>query len=87
MCLLSLSLHEGKSYIIDGHLFIFFFTDISVLPACRTVLKHSKHTVGMFWMNRWMNEYMLLCASTKPSNEEKLDPILNKQIVLWEGLG
>ena len=69
------------------YIYFFFFTDISVLPACRTVLKHSKHTVGMFWMNRWMNEYMLLCASTKPSNEEKLDPILNKQIVLWEGLG
>ena len=32
-------------------------------------------------MNRWMNEYMLLCASSK-SNEEKLDPILNEQIVL-----
>ena len=33
-------------------------------------------------MNRWMNEYMLLCASSKQSNEEKLDPILNEQIVL-----
>lgn len=80
MHLLSLSLHEGKSYIMEGHLFVLSL--IYLLPACQTVPKHSKHTVGVFWMNRWMNEYMLLCASTKQSNEEKLDPILNKQIVL-----